>query len=507
MKLNAFDGGLSQRVDPSLILPNEGVEYCNIDNTSLMLKSTKDTKDQNQIVGGYFYKFKDQWFSSTAERDYIEYGDFLYYTEVNKKPLKNDGNRETCLGIEAPVDKVTTVQADPTASEKISDSASTLQYSYTYYNSQDGVESAPSPISDELSLAADKVVDVSGIVASTDVQVDKIRIYRIGDGITTMTLIEEIDNTSAVYRDDTLTLDLEGTLLDTYNNQPPLTGLRFLTEAYGIMFAAKGDKLYYSQLGEPDYWPATNFIDFYRDITGILAVPNGILVQQKTRTDILVGSTSAEFRLLPVSKEQGNLSHKSNQLVKNTPVWVSNDGICNYNGSTVQVMSKDKLGKVSLDVVNSAVHDENYYLCLTDGTLLVMDARFGLVFKEYKFTQNIDNILVEDDILYGRQGDNLVTLFEGDDINLKYLSPVLTEGEHAQTKGYNHVYIRSNGEFDIKILIDGETVHTKTIKGNKIHDISPPAQRQRGSGIQFDIEGTGVIYEIEYKVLGRQNGR
>ena len=37
--------------------------------------------------------------------------------------------------------------------------------------------------------------------------------------------------------------------------------------------------------------------------------------------------------------------------------------------------------------------------------------------------------------------------------------------------------------------------------------ITPPAEKQRGSNIQFCIKGIGIVYEISYKVLGRSNGR
>lgn len=507
MKINTFDGGLSIRVSDTLILPNESVVHSNIDSTNLLLKSCKDYLNQSTIVGGFFYNYNGVWLSSASERSYVEYKKFLYWTEVGKVPYKFDGFRESFLGITAPLAKLTTVQANPTGSEKISSSSSTLQYVYTYYNNQDGIESAPSPISDELSLAANKVVDITGVVASTDLQVDKIRLYRIGDGITTMTLVKEFDNVAATLRDDVLTLDLIGTILDTYNNQTPDNTFRNLIEAYGIMFASSGSKLRFSEIGKPDYWPAANEINFSSDIKGILLVPNGILVQQLNKTDLLVGTDSSSFRVLPVSTEQGSVSHVSGKLVTNIPVWVSLDGICTYNSGVIQVLSKDKLGKTTLDVVNTVVHDEQYVICLSDGSLLVLDARFGISFKKYNFSGSINNITVYNDELYARIGENLHKLFVGDEISFTYKSPRFTEGEHSVIKLYNNVYVRSNGSFTVKIYIDEELVLTKSITGNKIHDIKVPQEKQRGSDIQFEITGIGTVYEYEYKVVGRDNGR
>ena len=49
------------------------------------------------------------------------------------------------------------------------------------------------------------------------------------------------------------------------------------------------------------------------------------------------------------------------------------------NGSFI--VSKDKLDTISLNIVNTAVINEQYFMCLADGSLLVMDVRFGRIFK------------------------------------------------------------------------------------------------------------------------------
>lgn len=507
MKVNTFDGGLSVRVSDTLILPNEAVLYNNIDSANLLLKSCKGTTNLSIVVGGYFYNFKDQWLSSSSERSYVEYKNFLYYTETDKRPMKYDGARESFIGIAAPEEAPVATQQDPSGSEKISSSSSTLQYTYTYYNSADGIESAPAPVSAELSLAANKVVDLDNIVASEDIQVDMIRIYRLGDGLTTMSLVEEIANETVVYRDDTLTLDIIGSILDTYNNQTPDNTFKYLTEAYGIMFAASGSKLRFSEIGKPDYWPAENQLEFGSDLTGILPVPNGLLIHQRNKTDLLVGADSAAFRVLPVTTEQGSVSHVSGKLVTNIPVWVSLDGICTYSSGIIQVISKDKLGKTALSIVNTVVYDEQYFICLSDGSLLCLDARFNTSYKKYNFSVPLNNIAVYNDELYGRFGDFLHKIFDGDEVSFTYKSPRFTEGEHTVVKLYNNVYIRSEGTFEVKIYIDKDLVLTKEITGNKIHDVKVPQEKQRGSDIQFEITGTGTIYEYEYKVVGRDNGR
>ena len=72
--------------------------------------------------------------------------------------------------------------------DKFGPMSGTYSYVYTYYNSADGAESAPSPVSEELKVGAGKVT-VSGIRVSTDPQVDKKRLYRVGGNVATFTLV------------------------------------------------------------------------------------------------------------------------------------------------------------------------------------------------------------------------------------------------------------------------------------------------------------------------------
>lgn len=624
MQIRTFDGGLNTRIDPSLILANEGVQYQNIDNTGMILKSVLQPKPLNQVALGYDYKFKGIWLNSASERSYAEYKGFVYWTDANNKPQKFDGFRQTNLGIETPpfrpileevdpldapagapttddvdnggpgisddaetfvycytyydsrlgrespksadasslsyaanydveidvvestedgvdkiriyrtgdgistmtlvmeVDNVTGTYTDAvrtsdlpgpeiTTITGISNGAETLQYVYTYYNSQDGIESAPSDVSAEISLTANKEVRVN-VVYSNDIQVDKIRIYRVGDGVTAFTLVLEAPNNYEFGIIDGIeTLNLQSQVLDTQDNQVPPTNLKYLIEAYGILFGVVGDKLYFSAIGKPDAWPAANFIDFSRDITGLFLVPNGILVFNRKKTDILVGTSAADFRVLPISSEQGSISHLSGQLLKNIPTWVSLDGICNYSSGLIRVVSKDKLGKLALNVVNAVVYDEQYYITKTDGTVLVMDARFNISFKDYAFNDPVQSVLIDEDTFYAVQLNKLGEMFKGTaKASFTYLSPVFTEGEHTNTKLYGNIYVRSDSDSEgilFIVYIDGVEVLQKTLIGNTIHDVTPPAERQRGSNIQFSAYGVGTIYEIEYKVTGRQNGR
>ncbi|NCB95271.1 MAG: hypothetical protein EOM35_02205 [Negativicutes bacterium] len=484
---------------------NESLRYTNVDSDKGALTSIKDYTSLNQRIDRWFHKFKGSWYSSTINREYLEYRDLLYWTEKDNYPKKICNGIEKKVGIEAPTAALTL--AAVTSADV--DIHGTLQYTYTFYDSVLGVESAPAPLSAELAVIEGKRVDLSGFQTSGYCSVDKIRIYRLGADTTEFVLIDTIDNGTATYSDSIDPLDAPGNILDSYLNTPPLLGIRYLIEAYGILFAAYGDTLVYSSIGKPDYWPSSNSIPIAGKITGLYAISDGIIIFTLTRTYLLLGTSSADFALTPLSPEHGCLDHLSIAFVRNSLMWAAAQGLCLLISGSVVVASKDKLGLIKLSPVKAVSYDEQYMLVQTDGSVFIADFKTGSpVFKTLQYVKaNVYNLGVFDNILYGSVDDQLVDLFTGELIELQYLSPRLTDGDATVTKMYNNIYVRAEGEFTFNVLIDGKQVLSNKLLGDKLYDITVPQELQRGSDIQFDIKGVGSIKEIEYKVVGRNNGR
>lgn len=531
MQINQFNGGLSVRLDPSLIAINEATRYINIDNTDTTLSSAKTFTSTTNEARDHFYKFNDRWLSSYIDRDYIEYDSVLYFTEQDNKPQKtSNGITFNFLGISAPpeqplfeVDGVTpvldgsgnqivgprAVADDPEGSESpISALNLTVQYCYTYYNNNDDTESAPSPLGNELSLVAGKVVVLDNIKPSTDPQVTHIRIYRLQGGVgSEFQLALQITNNLTTVRDAVSSTSLT-TVLDTEDNQAPPVGLKYLVEAYGVLFGASNNLLYFSKTGKPNYWPATQFFKFKSTITGILPVQNGIFVFTLANAFMLVGSTIADFEVIPVSTEYGCNSHKSCKLVKNTPVWSCLDGLASWSNGYIQIISKDKLGRFVKSIKNTCVWDETYFLLDTSGNILAMDLRFNnLAFKTYDFVESITDIGVFDGDFFGIVAEKVVSMFSGDFLPISWRSGKLAEGSMSMTKTYNIIYVTYSGSFEFRTLINGMEVANKTLTGARTVEVKVPQDMQRGEYIEFDIYGVGKIWEIEYKPVGRTNGR
>lgn len=326
-----------------------------------------------------------------------------------------------------------------------------VKYVYTYYDSTTNTESQPSDIL-EVVNSVPSFVELQ-IALSTNTSVDTIKVYRIGEGITDFTLVNQSDNNTLEWFYD-LGQDISGNLiLESSEYGVPPTNMKYLTSAYAMMFGAVGDKLYFSAIGNANYWSEYDFIDFDADITGIAVIGTGILVFTALTTFIITGTDKNTFSKQLLSNDQGCRSHYSIAYIKGNVLWVSDDGVCSTTGGVIDVITQDKLGKLDLTVNNAIGFDSQYWLAHSTGTL-VLDFRFGFSVKEYT-SSSISKYLVKDDSLYQYRIDPAHTVYEmfkGDDVSYEYLSPLISEGDIHNYKLLDTLRVDSKGVGVIKLL-------------------------------------------------------
>tara|TARA_R110000824_G_C15233132_1_gene679094 strand:+ start:10214 stop:12217 length:2004 start_codon:yes stop_codon:yes gene_type:complete len=371
------------------------------------------------------------------------------------------------------------------------------QYQTTYYNSADGTESGPSLFSSEIDLTSRGYTKVT-LAASADPQVDKIRLYRVGGDVTTSTLVAEFSNTGGFITDNKADNDLAGTLLSSSIAFNPPIGLAFLTTAYAMLFAAEESKLRFTPIGDPNSWPELYFLEFDLDITGIAAVSNGILVFTKYETHLVTGTGPNALSKQRLSADQGCLAFESIQVMGGAALWVSTDGICTSGGGPVMVVSKQTLGKYSVDATASAVFDESYYVLDSGGTVTQFDFAYGKVYKTQ--TPGVTSLAIANDVLYGVSGGELQAFYAGTEATMKYKSPRFIEGSVTEQKRYKKFTVYHEGDIIIKVYIDNILVTTKTLTGIDSTEFQVPSEQQRGFFVQFEVEGVGTVHEIEYEV-------
>jgi len=377
-----------------------------------------------------------------------------------------------------------------------------VQYMVTYYSTVTGIESGPSEPSVELDMSDTGTVVLTNIPVSADPQVDTIRIYRIGNFITEWTLVDEIPNGTTSYNDVLSDTELDGRLLDTLGDAQAPVGLGFLTDAYAMLFGAVGPTLHFTPIAQPYNWPTLNTISYESDITGIAAVATGLLVMTKYKTHLVTGTGPASLATQVLSNDQGCLEHRSIAGVSGAAVWISSDGICTSFGDFPKLVSRAKLGKLSLTPVDAVVFDEVYYVLDSYGVLHSWD--FGNGGKFSKFTPNIRSLVVGEDKLYGPNEGFLHELFASEqNDNMSYTSPRFFEGSATAIKAYKKIYFYSKGDIIIEIYIDDIKVasySTNNIDG--LHTFQIPVDKQRGNYLQYTVSGTGEMFELEYSASG-----
>jgi len=380
----------------------------------------------------------------------------------------------------------------------------TYQYVYTYYNSADGTESAPSDVSAELELSSGSV-QLTGLTASTDPQVTNKRIYRVGGNIAQFSLVAEITNATTSYTDNLNDTEIDGRLLESDNYYEAPTNLKYLTESYAMLFGAVGSQLRFTPIGIPNAWPPEFSIDFKTTITGIGQVANGLLVFTRTKTYIVTGTGPTSLSQQLLRGDQGCIAHESIQEANiGTLVWASTDGLCLSSGNDVKNITKFALGETLLSPTSSAVVDEVYYCHNSDGKTLSWDYRYTQIIKWLDL--GITEILTANSLLYGWRDGQLYNVFKGsNDLTFKYLSPRYIEGSLTETKTYKKFYFRTEGDIIIKILIDDVLVVTKEFTSTDTHEVQVPQPQQRGYYVQFEVSGTGQLLEIEYVTGRRKN--
>lgn len=379
---------------------------------------------------------------------------------------------------------------------------------YTYYNMNDGTESIPSPYKYISDFWASLTLKIK---TSPDPQVTHIRLWGVVKNFTTPTLLSTVVNDPSSEFVDVST-DFTSTTsetLNSYTNYPPEAGVRFLTEYQAIFFAAKAEYLYYSSIGDPNYWSPLNFFQLESEITGIGSTANGLLVFTKHKTHLITGTSSSNFVKYILDNSTGCIAHNTIQNVQGSLIWLSDDGIMTSNGGVPSNLSRSVLGDLEYDTIyDSAYHNDVYYLA-TNRNTIVFDTRFGQV---YKYISDVYLGLLRNktfDLLYGVNRKNELVQICGDTSSyktLKYKSPKLPSGSLSKAKIYKTLYVNSTGDLNLNIYIDDILLTTTELTGG-VEQIRVPQDEMRGYYLQVEVTGTGTLYEIEFVAMDRQNGR
>jgi len=500
-----FSGGINTRVSSTLLQLNEATILNNANVFSYSLEAEKGSSSELQAVDYSFTFFNGVWVKGDYNTDYVEYQDTLYYSNGVDIPKKSsNGSTFYNLGISTPPAALTTQYTGATV---LTEAPKIRQYTYTYYNSTDGSESAPVTYSDELSYEDDSVL-VTGFVASSDPQVTNIKLYRLGGTLLDMFLVATLSKTATSYSDTLDDLSIAGDALTSQSGGQAPAGLKFLTEHVSMFFGAKDDKIYYSDVAYPNNWNQFFFIDFDTTITGLGSTQNGLLVFTKSKVYMITGNNPAALSKSILHGSQGCISHKTIKYVNNTLLWLSLDGICTSNGGKVDIVTLPVLGKLNVDPLCAEIYNEQYFLFHEDGTI-VLDYRLGKPsVRTMDYVVYCARWLPDLMKFYYTGVDKVLRSFftSSTPLTMHWKSGRLAEGQLTNRKTYKVFYVYIEGAITLSVYIDGVLAITSALEAG-LNEVKIPQAYTYGYYVEFEATGTGSIKEIEYKVEVRQNGR
>lgn len=221
---------------------------------------------------------EDTGFTAGETFDFLNYGDELFYSNGVDTP------RIASIISSSPAFRKWGITKPSSANTFAADSGTgltgTYLYKYTYVNSVSGHESSASPASAS-HVVANKTINLTGLTASTDPQVDKINIYRTTTGGAYYFYLTQINNGTTTYADTTADTSLGSTEAPLYND-PPANFLG-LEEWDGVIFGFEKNSTvlkfsnteFYSLVGNPEEsFHPDNFIDLRAKIFAIKKSPN-----------------------------------------------------------------------------------------------------------------------------------------------------------------------------------------------------------------------------------------
>jgi hypothetical protein len=479
-----FSAGMNEIIHPALLDEKSAVLLGNAEIANGKIKSIKMPSLQEQKFPEEFNHF------GSSSRSLIKWYERNYWSINNAElPPFYGGDKENYLGIPFP-DYIQNVKI-----EKVSGNLTgNYKYCVTFVN-DNGWESAPGSLTDY-----EKAVEFSSQTAKitvtwSDTKINYAKIYRTQKEGADFFCIGEIKTSGSFLTDDINDYTLAGLEpLSSIDNYPPPERGKYLCESGGVFFLAVGSKLYFSAVGNPHAWPPLNFVGFDDIITGITAEFQGVLVFTANNAYRIIGAdsiTTVTKTLIPGN--QGCSNYRSIAKVANAPIWLSNDGICMWNGESIAIISKQVMNTERLQVNCAVSANDRYYLFLNNRTI-VFDHRNGSIFYTLDFTCDYAWYDVESDIMFLQTAGRIYSFGTGEIGEYQYKTPFIGVPE-AQYVFFKEAITVIEGTANVTAFVDEEKVWQVKLEHSGKFRLKFPYHTS-GKYAQIQIKGIGELKEL-----------
>lgn len=548
-ELMDFTGGVATAVAPHLLPTNEALLAINTDLRSGVLMSLPEAYPLQVLDGRYFYLFNGKVYSYNNLRSNVLWDGKWYWADgTDSKKVMSDGTVKD-LGLAA-----------PTARPTISAGAGTLphtgtfNYTYTYYDSITGTESAPVELSNSLTVTNKDIV-VTGFQVVPPLGATNIRLYRVGGYLSKFTLVDTLAVNTTTYTDTLDVSKIDGRLLQTLRTSVPPTDVNYIVEFNGRIYGASGNKVYFSALGNPDAWYVDDYYLVNSTITGLGTTGAGLVVFTAYTTNVLRGSGPENFFMKEISASVGCVGHHSIAQYQDSIMWLSADAFVMTDGFVLNDLTSNKIKNISGMYPRGTIVKNLTYLMafgpiLTPSiSLLPAKTLFpnrviggtaiseGIIGINFTLGRMYSYSVIESKGI-GNLGNVSAKLLQGSKVStiafpvcstrltedyflplefylsdlgsvvsnpriFRYTSPMLIDTTYSTLKEYEKVRIVFSGSFTVVITLDGSGIVTsRTFSDSDSTDgfiiLGIPNASNKGYGIQFDITGAGSIKSIQY---------
>jgi hypothetical protein len=490
-QLLTFEGGLQTKIEPHLIAPNQATGCANVDLSKGSLFPYYGLESNGTVTGKYIYFNNGTIISNTDEldtRSYVLFGNRIYWTNGTYNSfglMRYDG---TNTGVEAttPVAPDGTMTLTPVTGSKSTDG----DYSYCYtYVDTDGIESPPSAF---FTVTTDNQ-DVSIVIGSetnTPIDIAYRKIYRTGGNNPTFNLVTELTDPTVTYTDSIRDIDISRIELATSAGSPAPQSLDNLIENSGTFWGSVDDRVYFSANGQPEYWGDLDFIPLNDTCTGLGKFGEYVLAFTKADTYLISGFDRNTVTSRELPYREGCVNSNTIANVGENLLWASYNGICIFNGSVVDVLTKNILS--------------------WDKNVEIGDSRFQ-DFGDLRFDSNIgykiDRAIGIDGHYYAIFQDGILDI---DVLNRQTASTVYLE---------NAVALYYDDDNDVLNLVSGESSPYTVNQFNSNTDTHMLAQWQTGAlqgeegyaikkqyrEVEFDVAPLSVTVRVNDKFFTIKN--
>nr|DAH45633.1 MAG TPA: stabilization protein [Caudoviricetes sp.] len=493
IRITNFSGGMNDWIDPTLLPEGVSVQLRNADISTGKIRTIRKPlllEGKNAEDFGHY---------GNRDRSVVKWYDRYYWSEnaALKAPYYG-GNPENYLGIPYPLysgdcANVKVSSADVSAGSVAgTEEAAGLTGDYKYcvcFCNVNGWEGAPGSL-EEYEVAITFAGQAGKVQVSWDEsRVSRAKVYRTIDHGAEFYCVGEIKESGGELID--VMPDTEAQMqerLSSERNYPPPDGGKYLCEYSGVFFLAVDSLLYFSIQGNPHAWPVEQFLQFDDTITGIAPEFSGVLVFTRNNTYRVTGAEDVSTVVKSfIPGNHGCVTNRSIAYLSNSPVWLSNDGLCMWDGSNVLVPSYRRIRTKDIGVLYAVSADDCYYLFQPEGCL-VFDRRNGDVF--YKLDVICDYAWYdgETDILYLQRGGVLYQYGTGEELPYLYESPLLGSGKMSV---FREVTADVAGRSVVSVYIDGQNVASVSV-GPGVSRIRLPF-RSVGRWCKIVVSGRGGL--------------